>query len=707
MEHADAGERCAFEFGQQIAQDELGYPLGARTCSWIGSSATDVTRPGPATGDSRRLAATHGSNAPAADARSRHHPRDAEAWRTELARHGVDALRAPRPRSARSLPVRARGGRRAALIERSCGPRRARPTAASTSSRRTRRRSAAVARRGLGQLRADARGAACAAPRGLGGRGRAPATTAALRRARRRRPGTWSYRSRRPRAGCTNSVSGDPRAVLLARRDLHRPARDGRARRALLGDELPRHDRDDRPHRARALAVGAPGRGDARVVPLGDLLDRDDEPAAHHHHDARRGGALRHGAAERRRARDSADDAHRRRARRGDRPGRPRAHPRGDRALVRLRRAERARDLGDRGLPARAPARLGELGVIADLLRDATTATVPTARPRPSRPRPTAPCSSARSRGPPAARAPTRVRGADARRQRKCGPLSQAALGGHVDVARLLLGQGARLDAADAQHGHTPLHLAAMSDQVDVVHALLAAGAARAPASARARTPLHEACAAGAARAARALLAHDAGAAALHDAYFLTPRSTRSRGRRGRPHARDVGRRARRRRRRARRPSARRCSSRGRPAETPASALAVACIAGDAERARGVCRRKRGGRARARQRRGRADAVTGGRSASFTPLGNVVQGAHDAQTTKPPATAATTTRPRASRSSRCCSPRRRRRGRRAASDTRPAAPAAVTPLQLAAHHGHAARARSSTAARASTPRPAG
>ncbi len=55
-------------------------------------------------------------------------------------------------------------------------------------------------------------------------------------------------------------------------------------------------------------------------------------------------------------------------------------------------------------------------------------------------------------------------------------PLHAVAVGGHLDVAQLLLDCGAKLDAADT-YGKTALHAAATQGQYDVVRFLVNAGA--------------------------------------------------------------------------------------------------------------------------------------------------------------------------------------------------------------------------------------
>lgn len=73
-------------------------------------------------------------------------------------------------------------------------------------------------------------------------------------------------------------------------------------------------------------------------------------------------------------------------------------------------------------------------------------------------------------------------------------PLHAAIAGGHVDVALLLLEQGAPVDSADAG-GHTPLHIAAEGGHLSVARALVARGADPLAVDADDLTPLARAAA--------------------------------------------------------------------------------------------------------------------------------------------------------------------------------------------------------------------
>ena len=56
-------------------------------------------------------------------------------------------------------------------------------------------------------------------------------------------------------------------------------------------------------------------------------------------------------------------------------------------------------------------------------------------------------------------------------------PLHSAALNGNVEIAELLLGRGAAVDATGFRHNDTPLQVAALHGNADVVRLLLANGA--------------------------------------------------------------------------------------------------------------------------------------------------------------------------------------------------------------------------------------
>ena len=73
-------------------------------------------------------------------------------------------------------------------------------------------------------------------------------------------------------------------------------------------------------------------------------------------------------------------------------------------------------------------------------------------------------------------------------------PLHAALAGSHTDVALLLIGRGADVNAPDAGR-HTPLHIAAENGLVDAVRALLEAGADAHVVDAEDNTPLSRAAA--------------------------------------------------------------------------------------------------------------------------------------------------------------------------------------------------------------------
>lgn len=70
-------------------------------------------------------------------------------------------------------------------------------------------------------------------------------------------------------------------------------------------------------------------------------------------------------------------------------------------------------------------------------------------------------------------------------------PLHRAALGGHLDIVRLLVDSGADVNATNTEHGSTPLHDAASKGHTQVVDVLLASGAAVDVKTRRGFTPLH------------------------------------------------------------------------------------------------------------------------------------------------------------------------------------------------------------------------
>ena len=130
---------------------------------------------------------------------------------------------------------------------------------------------------------------------------------------------------------------------------------------------------------------------------------------------------------------------------------------------------------GGRGDPASAPRSTGAL------LRP------PRGRPPPRRQgRPggrgdrgqVPPRSTSRLRGPPRSRPLPRRQGRSGwtRRAIKYTPLLNASTNGHLEVVRLLVDKGARMDAED-DYWWTPLHKASESGHLDVIRLLVDAGA--------------------------------------------------------------------------------------------------------------------------------------------------------------------------------------------------------------------------------------
>lgn len=85
------------------------------------------------------------------------------------------------------------------------------------------------------------------------------------------------------------------------------------------------------------------------------------------------------------------------------------------------------------------------------------------------------------------------AQGADPNSYEPCvdTPLHQAAVGGFVDIAQLLVNKGAALEAQRGTYGLTPLHGAAQSGHLPVVKLLLSKGAQIAAQNYRRWTPLH------------------------------------------------------------------------------------------------------------------------------------------------------------------------------------------------------------------------
>ena len=94
-------------------------------------------------------------------------------------------------------------------------------------------------------------------------------------------------------------------------------------------------------------------------------------------------------------------------------------------------------------------------------------------------------------------------------RKRHSTPLHAAAKRGRLGIVKLLIKNGAMLDAK-TKNRQTPLHLAAKKDRALVVEELLSAGASLEPIDQRGATPLAEAAANGALRTTQILLAKGA-----------------------------------------------------------------------------------------------------------------------------------------------------------------------------------------------------
>ena len=101
-------------------------------------------------------------------------------------------------------------------------------------------------------------------------------------------------------------------------------------------------------------------------------------------------------------------------------------------------------------------------------------------------------------------------------------PLHMAALGGWLELAQLLLDQGALINARDKLSGGTPLIMAVMHGHTDVIELLLAQGADIDMATNRGTTALHAAVAVGRRDIVRRLLDHGADIS-LRDEKNCTP----------------------------------------------------------------------------------------------------------------------------------------------------------------------------------------
>ncbi len=101
--------------------------------------------------------------------------------------------------------------------------------------------------------------------------------------------------------------------------------------------------------------------------------------------------------------------------------------------------------------------------------------------------------------------------------------LHWSALNGSAEIARMLVGAGADLEAATRIGAHTALHVAAKEGNGEIVAILADAGANVEAATGTGATPLHFAAASGDARAVRALLDHGARVDASEPEWGQTP----------------------------------------------------------------------------------------------------------------------------------------------------------------------------------------
>ena len=101
--------------------------------------------------------------------------------------------------------------------------------------------------------------------------------------------------------------------------------------------------------------------------------------------------------------------------------------------------------------------------------------------------------------------------------------LHWVALNGSAEIARLLIGAGAALEAGTRLGAHTPLHVAARAGHGEVVEILAGAGANAAALTGTGAAPLHFAAAAGDVRAVAALLEHGAPVDAREPEWGQTP----------------------------------------------------------------------------------------------------------------------------------------------------------------------------------------
>ncbi len=101
--------------------------------------------------------------------------------------------------------------------------------------------------------------------------------------------------------------------------------------------------------------------------------------------------------------------------------------------------------------------------------------------------------------------------------------LHWVALNGNAEIARLLIGAGAALEAGTRLGAHTPLHVAARAGHGEVVEILAGAGADAAVLTETGAAPLHFAAAAGDVRAVAVLLEHGAPVDAREPEWGQTP----------------------------------------------------------------------------------------------------------------------------------------------------------------------------------------
>ena len=101
--------------------------------------------------------------------------------------------------------------------------------------------------------------------------------------------------------------------------------------------------------------------------------------------------------------------------------------------------------------------------------------------------------------------------------------LHWAALNGNAEIARMLVGAGADLEAATRIGAHTALHVAGREGSGEVVAILAEAGANVGAVTETGATPLHFAAASGDARAVTALLDHGARVDAMEPEWGQTP----------------------------------------------------------------------------------------------------------------------------------------------------------------------------------------